>query len=63
MANFNFETVVQILTVISLSYQLIEKVVKSIVKIIRIKMIKKTKVKTCKTFFLIQLSVKICRKR
>ncbi|AZA72521.1 hypothetical protein SAMN05421682_10925 [Chryseobacterium indoltheticum] len=61
MANFNFETVVQILTDISLSYQLIEKGVKSIVKIIR--MIKKTKVKTCKTFFLIQLSVKICRKR
>jgi len=45
MANFNFETIVQILTVISLSYQLIEKVVKSIVKIIRRKMIKKNKSK------------------
>lgn len=45
MRNFNFETAVQILTFISLSYQLIEKVVKSIVKIIRRKMIKKNKSK------------------
>lgn len=35
MENFDFETVVQILTAISLSYQLIEKAVKSIIKVIR----------------------------